>query len=399
MRTGCLTTRFAAATFLLAIVLTNSSCGDGNSPIEPGPVCSYALTPAAATVASDATTASVTVNAPAGCAWTATTTVSWISIGTGANGNGPGTLTYAVLANTATESRSGQLMVAGQAHTVTQQGRTATVCQFNLSPAAAEWSKDEAHGTFAVGVQADCAWTATSSASWLVVLSGSPGTGDGSVSYSVAANRDPIERTGTIVVADKTFTVRQGGDIGVCQYSVAPVTFNPCMPAGTVTTTVTAPTGCSWTVASSVPWLTMPSGSSGSGTAAITLAFSDNYDAPREGVAMVRWPTPTAGQNVSVLQAGCVYAVSEGAFSFTASAATGGFNVVQQSQPTSCGGATQDRCIWTAAADVQWIVVATPTPQAGDGRVTFSVSANTTGASRVGRITFRDKVVVITQAQ
>jgi hypothetical protein len=153
--------RSVATAFLLGVFLTNSSCGDGNSPIEPGPVCSYALTPATATVASDTTTGTVTVTAPAGCAWSATTTVSWISIGTGANGNGNGTATYAVLANTATESRTGQIMVGGQGHRVTQQGRAPTVCQYTLSPASAEWSKDEARGSFAVTAQADCAWTAT----------------------------------------------------------------------------------------------------------------------------------------------------------------------------------------------------------------------------------------------
>jgi hypothetical protein len=304
-----------------------------------------------------------------------------------------------VLANTATESRTGQVMVAGQSHTVTQQGRAPVVCQYTVSPAGAEWSKDEARGSFTVTAQADCAWTATSSASWLVVLSANSGSGDSTVSYSVAANRDPVERTATITVADKTFTVRQGGDIGVCQYSVAPVTFNPCMPAGTVTTTVTTQTGCSWTVTSNVPWLTVPTASSGSGTAVITLAFSDNYDAPREGIAMVRWPTPTAGQNVHLSQAGCVYTLSQSAFSFTANLGSGSFDVIQQSQPLSCGGATQDRCIWTAVADVPWIVVNTPMPQAGDGRVTFSVAANTSGASRAGRITVRDKIVTITQSQ
>jgi Putative binding domain, N-terminal/Viral BACON domain len=193
--------------------------------------------------------------------------------------------------------------------------------------------------------------------------------------------------------------VRQTGDISVCQYSVAPVTFNPCMPAAAVTTTVTTQAGCSWTVTSSVPWLTVPSGGSGSGTAPITLAFSDNYDAPRDGIAMVRWPTPTAGQNVRVAQAGCVYTLSQSGLSFTANAASASFDVIQQSQPLSCGGATQDRCIWTAVVDVPWIVVNTPMPQAGDGRVTFSVDANTTGAVRDGRITVRDKVVTITQSR
>jgi Viral BACON domain/Putative binding domain, N-terminal len=391
--------RVAVIAFVLvATYLINASCGDGDSPTQPSPACSFILTPAMATLTSEATSGTVAVTAPAGCTWSASTTVSWISISAGGNGSGPGAVTYAVLSNGGTESRSGQVMVAGQSHSVTQQGRPVTACRYDLSPASAEFSKDEARGTFAISAPAECAWTATSPAGWLVVTAGQ-GSGNGNVAYSVAANRDPIERTAAIAVADKTFTVRQAGDASVCQYSVAPVDFNPCMPSGSVTTTVTTQTGCSWTVTSNVSWLSLTSSSSGTGTAAITLSFSENYDAPREGIAMVRWPTPTAGQNVRVSQGGCVYTVTRSAFSFTAVAGSGSFDVIQQSQPISCGGATQDRCIWTAAADVSWIVVTTPMPQAGDGRVAFSIAANATGATRVGRIAVRDKVVVITQSQ
>ena len=112
---------------------------------------------------------------------------------------------------------------------------------------------------------------------------------------------------------------------------------------------------------------------------------------------MVRWPTPTAGQNIHVAQAGCRYAVSRDAFSFTAAAATGTFDVIQQSDPTECGGPTQDRCLWTATPDVAWITVTSSMPRAGDNPVSFTVAANDGTASRVGRITVRDKVVLITQ--
>jgi hypothetical protein len=130
----------------------------------------------------------------------------------------------------------------------------------------------------------------------------------------------------------------------------------------------------------------------------ITLAFSENYDAPRDGIAMVRWPTPSAGQNVRVAQAGCLYAVSRNTFNFTSSAASGTFDVIQQSQPNTCGGATQDRCVWSAISDVPWVIITGSMPRSGDNPVAFTVAANDAAASRVGRITVRDKVVVITQA-
>jgi hypothetical protein len=230
------------------------------------------------------------------------------------------------------------------------------------------------------------------------VTAGSQGTGNGEVSYTAGRNTDVLDRSAGITVADKTFTVRQSGDVSLCQYSVAPVDFSPCMPAGSVTATVTTQAGCSWTVAASEPWLTIPSGSSGTGSAALTIAFSENYDAPRNGIAMVRWPTPTAGQNIRIAQAGCLYAVSERAFSFASSAGSGTFNVIQQSQPNTCGGATQDRCVWSATSDVGWITVTGSMPRSGDNPVTFTVAANDTPIARVGRIAVRDQVVVITQA-
>jgi hypothetical protein len=112
---------------------------------------------------------------------------------------------------------------------------------------------------------------------------------------------------------------------------------------------------------------------------------------------MVRWPTPTAGQNVRIAQAGCTYAVSRSAIDVTAAATSGTFDVIQQSVPNTCGGATQDRCVWTAVSDVPWITITSSMPKMGDDRVVFAVAANEGPASRVGRITVRDKVVVITQ--
>jgi hypothetical protein len=172
----------------------------------------------------------------------------------------------------------------------------------------------------------------------------------------------------------------------------------PCMPGGSVTATVTTQAFCPWTATPNASWLTVPTGATGNGSGSVTITFSDNYDAPREGVVMVRWPTPTAGQNIHVAQAGCLYAVSRNAFSFAATGGAGTFDVIQQSEPNTCGGPTQDRCVWTARSDVPWITITSSMPRSGDNPVAFVVAGNDSSAARVGRITVRDKVVVITQA-
>jgi hypothetical protein len=170
------------------------------------------------------------------------------------------------------------------------------------------------------------------------------------------------------------------------------------MPGGSLTATVITQPTCTWTAASNASWLGLASGKSGTGSGVITIAFSDNYDAPRDGVVMVRWPTPTAGQNIRVAQAGCAYAVSQNTFSVASGGGPGTFNVIQQSIPNTCGGATQDRCVWTALANVSWITITSSMPRSGDNPVSFTVAANTGVTSRVGKITVRDKVVTVTQA-
>jgi hypothetical protein len=82
-------------------------------------------------------------------------------------------------------------------------------------------------------------------------------------------------------------------------------------------------------------------------------------------------------------------------------AAAGGssrFDVIQQSDPLECGGALQDRCVWTAQANVPWITITTSMPQAGDNPVLFTVADNPDTTARSGTIVVRDKTVVITQA-
>jgi hypothetical protein len=316
----------------------------------------------------------------------------------GTSGKGTGSVTYTVSPNPATESRTRVMTIAGQNHDVTQQGRTPTVCSYELSPDSAEFGSDAAGGTFSVTAPADCTWSAASNASWLVVTGSGQGSGSGTVVYTVARNTEAPGRTARITLAERTFTVYQGGDPSACEYAVSPVNFETCMPAGTLSIMVSTENSCPWTAEPDASWLTVTSGGSGAGSGVIGVTFTENYDARRQGIVKVRWPAPTAGQNVHVDQAGCLYAVSRSEFTFTASAGTGTFDVIQMSDPNTCGGATQDRCIWTATSDVPWIKVTSSMPRSGDSPVAFTVDANTGASSRVGRITVRDKVVVITQA-
>jgi PKD repeat protein len=67
--------------------------------------------------------------------------------------------------------------------------------------------------SFTVSTSAECAWSATTTSSWVTIESGE-GTGSGAVDYSVAANTARSNRSATIRVEGKTFRIVQDGDAG-----------------------------------------------------------------------------------------------------------------------------------------------------------------------------------------
>jgi hypothetical protein len=331
------------------------------------------------------------------CAWTARSDTAWISITSGGSGTGPGTVALSVASNPGTAARSGGVTIADRSVAIAQDGAT-VACTLDLSPSSAVHPKDAGTGTFAVTAPAGCTWTAKSAVSWITIAPGSvEGTGSGTISYSVTRNSDATSRSGGIAVVDRQFIVTQSGDAGTCQYGVSPVEFTPCMTSPQMSATVTTEAGCTWTSSPTDVWIEIVTGQSGTGSGTIVFRVADNWLAPRFGQILVRWPTPTAGQNIRISQAGCRYSVNPASVSVSAAGGAATFDVYQQSDPYTCGGPLQNGCVWSAVPDVAWITVTSSMPRAGDDRVSFTVARNTTGAPRSGTIAVRDQIVRITQ--
>jgi uncharacterized protein (TIGR03437 family) len=151
--------------------------------------CNYAIMPTAAPVAADGAAGSVTVTATAGCPWTATSNVSWITITSGGSGSGNGTAGYSVAGNTASTSRSGTTTIAGQTFTVTQAAASMTVSPGSLSFSA--WVGTASVPTQSITVSSSppaLAWTAqvstASGGRWLSVLPAA-GTTPGAIVVAV----------------------------------------------------------------------------------------------------------------------------------------------------------------------------------------------------------------------
>ena len=85
--------------------------------------CSYTVRPRDQFVAAEGGTLIATVTAASGCTWSATSTVSWMSLVAGATGIGDGSITYTVASNPTTASRTGSLTVANQTISITEAGQ------------------------------------------------------------------------------------------------------------------------------------------------------------------------------------------------------------------------------------------------------------------------------------
>ncbi|MEA2992351.1 MAG: hypothetical protein QOD40_1271, partial [Alphaproteobacteria bacterium] len=166
-----------------------------------------------------------------------------------------------------------------------------------------------------------------------------------------------------------------------CTYSIAPVGISPDANPTNGSVAVTTTSGCNWTAASNASWITITSGSSGSGSGTAFYSVAANTGAARSGTATI------AGQTFTVNQAAaaCSYSISPTNTSVGAGVSTG-----------SAAVTTASGCGWTAASNASWITVS-PSSGSGNGTVSYSVAANT-GVARSSTATIAGQTFTVNQA-
>jgi hypothetical protein len=218
---------------------------------------------------SAATGQTVSVAAAAtSCAWPVKSNNDWITVTSpaGPSGTGAGTVTYSITANGGA-ARTGTITIGGQIFTVTQAGCTITVG----TPSNLSFALGGGNGTVSITATAGCPWaTSNNGNTWITVTpASSAGTGAAqTVNYSVAANAG-VARTGTMTIANQTFTVTQAGKLA---QTISALTFNPTTLAvgGTATASATATSGLAVTFSSTTPGVCTTSGTNGSTITGIT---------------------------------------------------------------------------------------------------------------------------------
>jgi Putative binding domain, N-terminal/Viral BACON domain len=342
--------------------------------------CSFELSAVEQTISASGGTGTITVTTAATCAWTAQSDATWAVITTGAAGTGTASVNFTIAPNTGS-ARTASLVIADQMVKVTQEAVAPVDCSYTVS---ARNVSAPASGTDASSVSVTapprCKWLATSNSSWISVTGSTASSGNGTVTFSISPNPGAA-RTGTLTVANQTVTVNQAAV--PCSYSVTPTNVS-IEPAGGTGTPISVSTlsGCAWTSASHVSWVTILSGASSTGGGSVTYSVQPNTGAARNGTLTV------AGQTVTISQATCTYAIAPTSQTFNAFGASGGPVAVT----------TQPGCAWTAVSKASWITETAGSSVSGSGTVTFRVAANT-GRDRTGTLTIAGLTFTVTQKE
>jgi len=231
------------------------------------------LSPASESFTSAGGSNSVNIIADENCEYAATASSNdfWITVTSVSNT----VVSYSVEPNPG-NARTGTLLIANRTFTVTQE----TGCTFSLSPTAQSFDAIGGFGSFNVTTpNPRCSWTPISNASWLHVYSVTTGAGNGTVSFYLDANSSGVDRTGTISVANQTFTVSQGH----CLFSFSPTETFVSSNGASGSVSLTTPSDCAWTVFTDEDWIHITSATSGTGNATITYTVDKNLTAQYRG--------------------------------------------------------------------------------------------------------------------
>jgi len=171
--------------------------------------CSYTVDPRSQGVASKGGEFTIAVVTGADCKWSASSTVSWISIRSG-SGPGNGRVSYGVTANDGAK-RDGQIRIGQSSVSISQDAvepSAADACSLSLSPGAQTIPIEGGVFAIKVAINSGCRWSVEKAPSWITFRSRS-GTGPAEVVYAV--EKFDVARTDVIVINGQKVTLSQEG--------------------------------------------------------------------------------------------------------------------------------------------------------------------------------------------
>lgn len=306
---------------VLGLAFVSSACGSSTTTEVTAPTslarCQATLQGAPASFGPSGGTGSLSVTLSRECAWSATTTATWIEITSGREGQGAGSIAYIVHANNDPVTRRAAIAVGEERVDMTQEGAP---CRFSLSRSGDSIAAEGGQRRVDISTHQACRWTAAANVQW-VTLAPPAGTGPGTVQVSAAVNSGAA-RTATVVIAGEPLVFTQAAQAsgvpppptptpdppgppappppppppappppptpGQCSFEIAPGEATFTFLGGVGSFTLTTGADCAWTVASDDAWITVTGSASGSGTTSIGyLVLPNTLPTSRAGAIRV----------------------------------------------------------------------------------------------------------------
>lgn len=255
--------------------------------------CMYSISPPLAEFSANSGAGSIQINAPAGCAWTAESSASWLQVILGANGEGPGEVVYTVSENTCIapacepgddNSRSTVLSIAGQGFPV-YQAKTENPCRYTFTPAEVTHESIASGGLLQVDTGANCVWQAQSDVDWLRITAGQ-GQGSGQILYELEQNQLCVgapcayypgpARVAAISLGDDSALIRQSSERPDCVYAVTPQQRAHTSNAGMGFIDIQTSADCVWVATSKADWISLDGDARGIGAGRLRYQVSAN---------------------------------------------------------------------------------------------------------------------------
>jgi uncharacterized protein (TIGR03437 family) len=385
---------------------------------QAGVACAYTLSKTSEGFSASGGKGSVSVDA--NCSWFPSSNVSWIEIVEPIEfppNSWNSVFSYTVAANLGASSRSGTITVGDKTLTVTQAGAPDTVPLASgaaqtgsivappaqlctLSPTQYTIQTPNAAANLLLLLQGGGAspnidlyarfGQRVAITSGSIVADYSAKSAGGSLeSLTISPSSSPPIRQGVYYIAVNNcgpgaanFTLRAT----VCTLALSTTNQNFAAGGGDGSVNVIAGSNCNvnWTATSNANWITIATGASGQSNGVVTYTVAPNTTiSPRTGTMTI------AGQTFTITQAGasCTYAIAPASRSFGAGGGNGSVNVT-----------ALDGCNWTATSNLAWVKIDSGASGAGNGSVSFSVSANLDTSPRSGALTVAGQTFTVMQA-
>ena len=328
------------------------------------PTCTISLSATTGLVPASGGSYAVDVSTGTGCAWAATTALSWVTLGT-AGGSGNGTVSFAVQANSSSSSRTGTITIGGQTLTLRQDGAPAPRTTPTITwPTPASIVQGTALSATQLNATASVA---------------------GAFAYSPAAGTVLSVGTRTLAV---TFT-----PTNTTLYTTATATVSLVVTAPRTTATLTWPTPLAIVQGTALSATQLNATASVAGSFVYTPAAGTVPSVGTQTLAVNFTPTnttlyttATAMVSLVVTAPPCSYSVSPLSASVPAAGGRGEVSTI-----------TGPGCGWTVASSQSWLV---PSVTSGSGNATFAFTARTNNGmtDRTAKLTVGPWAVTVSQS-